>query len=98
MAPTRGIRFACAKTFVKGEATVYMASRAAAKHMATQQSGSIMNISTACGIVPDVSHVSYGTGTTAINYLTNNVTRAPSPLNPMVLEELGPMRYRNIYS
>ena len=47
-----------------------MASRAAAKHMATQQGGSIINISSVGGIVPDISQVAYGTSKAAINYLT----------------------------
>ena len=50
--------------------SVFMASQAAAKHMATQQSGSIINISSVGGIVPDISQVAYGTSKAAINYLT----------------------------
>ena len=49
--------------------SVFMASQAAAKHM-EKQGGSIINISSVGGIVPDVSQVSYGTSKAAINYLT----------------------------
>lgn len=47
-----------------------MASQAAAKHMAKQGCGSIINISSVGGIVPDISQVAYGTSKAAINYLT----------------------------
>lgn len=50
--------------------SVFMASQAAAKHMATQQGGSIINISSVGGIVPDISQVAYGTSKASINYLT----------------------------
>ena len=50
--------------------SVFMASQVAAKHMATKQSGSIINISSVGGIVPDISQVAYGTSKAAINYLT----------------------------
>ena len=50
--------------------SVYLASRAAVKHMAAKQSGSIINISSVGGVVPDVSQVAYGTSKAAINYLT----------------------------
>ena len=49
--------------------SVFMASQAAAKHM-EKQGGSIINISSVGGIVPDVSQVAYGTSKAAINYLT----------------------------
>ena len=49
--------------------SVFMASQAAAKHMA-KQGGSIINISSVGGIVPDISQVAYGTSKAAINYLT----------------------------
>ena len=49
--------------------SVFMASQAAAKHMA-QSSGSIINISSVGGLVPDISQVAYGTSKAAINYLT----------------------------
>jgi len=50
--------------------SVFMASQAAAKHMASQQGGSIINISSVGGSVPDISQVAYGTSKAAINYLT----------------------------
>ena len=50
--------------------SVFLGSQAAARHMARQGSGSIINISSVGGIVPDISQVSYGTSKAAINYLT----------------------------
>jgi len=50
--------------------SVYMASQAAAKHMANHDGGSIINISSVGGLVPDISQVAYGTSKAAINYLT----------------------------
>ena len=50
--------------------SVFMASQAAVKHMAKQGGGSIINISSVGGLVPDISQVAYGTGKAAINYLT----------------------------
>lgn len=50
--------------------SVFVASQAAAKHMATQGGGSIINISSVGGLVPDISQVAYGTSKAAINYLT----------------------------
>lgn len=50
--------------------SVYMASQAAAKHMAAQSGGSIINISSVGGAVPDISQIAYGTSKAAINYLT----------------------------
>ena len=49
--------------------SVFMASQAAAKHMANR-GGSIVNISSVGGLVPDISQVAYGTSKAAINYLT----------------------------
>ena len=49
--------------------SVFMASQAAAKHMANH-GGSIINISSVGGLVPDISQVAYGTCKAAINYLT----------------------------
>ena len=49
--------------------SVFMASQAAAKHM-TGHGGSIINISSVGGQVPDISQVAYGTSKAAINYLT----------------------------
>ena len=50
--------------------SVFMASQAAIKYMADQKGGSIINISSVGGIVPDISQVAYGTSKAAINYLT----------------------------
>lgn len=50
--------------------SVFIASQAAAKHMADQGGGSIVNISSVGGITPDISQVAYGTSKAAINYLT----------------------------
>lgn len=50
--------------------SVFIASQAAAKHMATHGGGSIINISSIGGLVPDISQVAYGTSKAAINYLT----------------------------
>ena len=49
--------------------SVFMASQAAVRHMA-KQGGSIINISSVGGQVPDISQVAYGTSKAAINYLT----------------------------
>ena len=50
--------------------SVFMASQAAVRHMARQGGGSIVNISSVGGLVPDISQVAYGTSKAAINYLT----------------------------
>lgn len=50
--------------------SVFLASQAAAKHMAMHGGGSIINISSVGGLVPDISQVAYGTSKAAINYLT----------------------------
>ena len=50
--------------------SVFVASQAAARHMEKQGGGSIINISSVGGQVPDISQVSYGTSKAAINYLT----------------------------
>ena len=50
--------------------SVFLASQAAAKHMAAKGGGSIINISSVGGAVPDISQVAYGTSKAAINYLT----------------------------
>ena len=49
--------------------SVFIASQAAVKHM-EKQGGSIVNISSIGGLVPDISQVAYGTSKAAINYLT----------------------------
>lgn len=50
--------------------SVFLASQATAKHMAAQGGGSIINISSVGGLVPDISQVAYGTSKAAISYLT----------------------------
>lgn len=50
--------------------SVFCAGQAAAKHMEKQGGGSIVNISSVGGQVPDISQIGYGTGKAAINYLT----------------------------
>ena len=49
--------------------SVFIASQAAVKHMANH-GGSIINISSVGGLVPDISQIAYGTSKAAINYLT----------------------------
>lgn len=49
--------------------SAFLASQAAVKYMA-DHGGSIINISSVGGLVPDISQVAYGTGKAAINYLT----------------------------
>lgn len=49
--------------------SVFMATKEAVKHMA-KNGGSIINISSVGGLVPDISQVAYGTSKAAINYLT----------------------------
>lgn len=50
--------------------SVYLSGQAAVKHMRRQGGGSIINISSIGGDVPDISQVGYGTSKAAINYLT----------------------------
>lgn len=50
--------------------SVFLAGQAAVKHMAKHGGGSIINISSVGGIVPDIAQVAYGTSKAAINYLT----------------------------
>lgn len=50
--------------------SVFIASQAAVKHMAAHGGGSIINISSIGGLVPDISQIAYGTSKAAINYLT----------------------------
>lgn len=50
--------------------SVFLAGQAAVKYMAAQGGGSIVNISSIGGLVPDISQVAYGTSKAAINYLT----------------------------
>ena len=50
--------------------SVFMASQAAAKHM-TKQGGSIINISSVGGLVPDISQVAYGTSKAACYFASD---------------------------
>lgn len=50
--------------------SVFIASQHAVKHMEKTGGGSIINISSVGGLVPDISQVAYGTSKAAINYLT----------------------------
>ncbi len=50
--------------------SVFMSSKEAVKYMAKRGGGSIINISSVGGLVPDISQVAYGTSKAAINYLT----------------------------
>lgn len=50
--------------------SVYLSGQAAARQMRRQGGGSIINISSIGGSVPDISQVGYGTSKAAINYLT----------------------------
>lgn len=50
--------------------SVFITSQAAIKHMKETGGGSIINISSIGGLVPDVSQIAYGTSKAAINYLT----------------------------
>ena len=50
--------------------SVFLASQAAVRYMRKTGGGSIINISSVGGLVPDISQVSYGTSKAAINYLT----------------------------
>ncbi len=57
-------------TVQKNLQSVFLSSQAAARHMAENGGGSIVNISSVGGLVPDLSQVAYGTAKAAINYLT----------------------------
>ena len=50
--------------------SVFLASQAAVRRMAAHDGGSIINISSVGGQIPDISQVAYGTSKAAINYLT----------------------------
>lgn len=50
--------------------SVFMASKAVLPYMKQGQGGSIVNISSVGGAVPDISQIAYGTSKAAINYLT----------------------------
>ena len=50
--------------------SVFMASKEVLKYMKKQNGGSIINISSVGGAVPDIAQIAYGTSKAAINYLT----------------------------
>ena len=50
--------------------SVFIASKEAVKHMGKNGGGSIINISSVGGLVPDISRVAYRTSKADINYLT----------------------------
>ena len=50
--------------------SVFLTSQLAARHMAQQGGGSIINISSIGGQLPDISQIAYGTSKAAINHLT----------------------------
>ena len=50
--------------------SVFLASQAAVRYMRNDNGGSIINISSVGGLVPDITQVAYGTSKAAINYLT----------------------------
>lgn len=50
--------------------SVFLASQAAVRYMQKSGGGSIINISSIGGLVPDIAQVAYGTSKAAINYLT----------------------------
>lgn len=50
--------------------SVFMASQEVLKYMRAQKRGSIINISSIGGVVPDIAQIAYGTSKAAINYLT----------------------------
>ena len=51
-------------------ASVFLSSQAVIPHMAKNGGGSIINISSIGGLVPDISQIAYGTSKASINYLT----------------------------
>lgn len=51
-------------------ASVYLSVQAAIPHMAVNGGGSIINISSIAGMIPDISQVAYGTSKAAINHMT----------------------------
>lgn len=54
-------------------ASVFLPSQAAIPHMVKNGGGSIINISSVGGIIPDISQTSYATSKAAINYLTKMI-------------------------
>ncbi len=61
--------------------SVFLSSQSAAKHMAKSGGGSIINISSVGGTIPDISQVAYGTSKAAINYLTKLIATQGAKYN-----------------
>ncbi len=53
--------------------SVYVTSKAAVASMVKTGGGSIINISSVGGMLPDLSRIAYGTAKAAINFLTKNI-------------------------
>ena len=53
--------------------SVFLASQTAVRYMEKSGGGSIINISSVGGLVPDITQVAYGTSKAAINYLTKQI-------------------------
>lgn len=53
--------------------SVFVASQAAVRYMRKGSGGSIINISSVAGLVPDISQIAYGTSKAAINHLTKMI-------------------------
>ncbi|MGL5677666.1 MAG: 7alpha-hydroxysteroid dehydrogenase [Cellulosilyticaceae bacterium] len=51
-------------------ASVFLTTQAVIPHMIGSGGGSIINISSVGGVIPDISQIGYGTSKAAINYLT----------------------------
>jgi len=58
------------KTIDLNLASVFIASQKAIKYMSETGGGSIINISSIGGLIPDLSQIAYGTSKASINYLT----------------------------
>ena len=53
--------------------SVFLASQAAVKHMASQGGGSIINISSIGGSIPDITRIGYGVSKAAVNNITKQI-------------------------
>lgn len=60
-------------TVMQNLTSVFLSAQAAIPHMHKNGGGSIVNISSIGGLVPDLSRIAYCTGKGAINYLTKNI-------------------------
>lgn len=54
-------------------ASVYLSTQAVIPYMKKQKSGSIINIASIAGIIPDISRIGYGVSKDAIIYLSKNI-------------------------